>query len=249
MAAPNQSVKDPAINDPFQSAEDPQQLKYTNEYWGQVGVDAWFCVLEKGVGKVPFEPNQHSMDRRLTAITMGIIPVPASGLEWSVDRDYIAEFRDWNAITLPSLKKLGVSLRDLDQKFVHVKLTETGETYVNSQGETKEKTVFEFLELFDTLEACEAAYIQEKGDRPNSANGSGQSSADGEARMDGTGPKEKEAAEKFLHAVVQNACRGKKDFDEAREAVASQIAKMPMIAKYFTVDSPETMNLMAEVMV
>lgn len=237
-------MTDQFTNDPFALAEDPQEIKYTNEYFGEVGLDVWFCVLEKGVGKVPFDQNTHPIDRRLTAITMGIIPVPASGLQFSIDRDYIAEFREWNAVTLPSIKALGISLRDLDGKYVRAKMTETGETYTNSQGETKEKTVFEFLELYDSLEACEAAYQSVRGSSGGGANTP-------QVKIDpagNNGNKERDAAEKFLKVAVQNACRGKSDLEEARLAVAEQIAKMPMINKHFTVDSPETMNLMAEVM-
>ena len=233
------------IDDPFAMAEDPKQLKYTNEYYGEVGLDVWFCVLEKGYGKVPFSQQEHSIDRRLTAITMGVVPVPASGLQFSVDRDYIAEFRDWNAITLPSLKKLGVSLRELDGKFAHVKLTETGETYINKHGETKEKTVFDFLEMYETLEECEEAYIAKHG------NNSGRTPLDqvpplyGRKDDGNNGSKEKEAAVKFLEVAVKSTCKGMTDLAEARDAVASQIAKMPMINKYFTIDSPETMNFRA----
>ena len=233
------------INDPFAMAEDPQEIKYSNEYFGQVGLDVWFCVLEKGVGKVPFSEQEHSIDKRLTAITMGIIPVPASGLAFSVDRDYIAEFREWNAITLPSIKKLGVSIRELDGKFAHVKLTETGETYTNSQGETKEKTAFEFLAIYDTLEACEAAYTAKRGSgaQPTASQTAPRATV---AATAGNGNKDRDAALKFLEVAVKSTCKGMTDLEQAREAVAAQIAKMPLINKHFTVDSPETMNFMAE---
>lgn len=233
------------INDPFAMAEDPQEIKYSNEYFGQVGLDVWFCVLEKGVGKVPFSEQEHSIDKRVTAITMGIIPVPASGLAFSVDRDYIAEFREWNAITLPSIKKLGVSIRELDGKFAHVKLTETGETYTNSQGETKEKTAFEFLAIYDTLEACEAAYTAKRGSgaQPTASQTAPRATT---AATAGNGNKDRDAALKFLEVAVKSTCKGMTDLEQAREAVAAQIAKMPLINKHFTVDSPETMNFMAE---
>jgi len=233
------------INDPFAMAEDPQEIKYSNEYFGQVGLDVWFCVLEKGVGKVPFSEQEHSIDKRLTAITMGIIPVPASGLAFSVDRDYIAEFREWNAITLPSIKRLGVSIRELDGKFAHVKLTETGETYTNSQGETKEKTAFEFLAIYDTLEACEAAYTAKRGSgaQPTASQTAPRATT---AATAGNGNKDRDAALKFLEVAVKSTCKGMTDLEQAREAVAAQIAKMPLINKHFTVDSPETMNFMAE---
>ena len=231
------------MNDPFALAEEPQEIKYTNEYFGEVGLDVWFCVLEKGVGKVPYSEQEHSIDKRLTAITMGIIPVPSANLQFSVDRDYIAEFRPWNAITLPSIKKLGVSLRELDGKFARVKLTETGETYTNSQGETKEKTVFEFLEIYETLEACETAFAAARGSAPAQ---SPPPIVDAPSNAPSNSNKEKEAALKFLEVAVKSTCKGKNDLDEARQAVAEQIAKMPMINKHFTIDSPETMNFMAE---
>lgn len=232
------------VNDPFALAEDPQEIKYANEYWGEVGLDVWFCVLEKGVGKVPYSEQEHSIDRRLTAITMGIVPVPASNLQFSVDRDYIAEFRDWNAITLPSIKKLGVSIREMDGKFARVKMTETGETYTNSKGETKEKTVFEFLAIYETLEECEAAYLAERGGPSRTPLSGVPPLVDNKDN----GKKEEAAALAFLEVAVKSTCKGKDDLDEAREAVAAQIAKMPMINKYFTIDSPETMNFMAEAM-
>jgi len=231
------------INDPLAMAENPQEIKYSNEYFGQVSLDVWFCVLEKGVGKVPFDPNTHSIDRRLTAITMGIIPVPASGLQFSVDRDYIAEFRPWNAITLPSLKALGVSVRELNDRYVRVKMTETGETYTNSQGETREKTAFEFLAIYDSLEACEADFTAKRGSsaQPNTSPQKSQA-----APTAGNGNKDRDVALKFLEVAVKSTCQGLTDLDQAREAVAAQIAKMPLINKHFTVDSPETMNFMAE---
>lgn len=233
------------INDPLAMAENPQEIKYSNEYYGLVSLDVWFCVLEKGVGKVPFSEQEHSIDKRLTAITMGIIPVPASGLQFSVDRDYIAEFRPWNAVTLPSLKALGVSVRELNGKYVRVKMTETGETYINSQGETKEKTVFEFLEIYESLEACEAALIAKRGPDtqvPTQAPAQTQAAPP----VAGNGNKDRDAALKFLEVAVKSTCQGLTDLDQAREAVAAQIAKMPLINKHFTVDSPETMNFMAE---
>jgi hypothetical protein len=236
------------VNDPFMQAEDPAEIKYSNEYWGEVCVDAFFCILEKGVGKVPFNEQQHSIDKRLTAVKIGIIPVPASNLQFDVERDYIAEFRDWNAITLPSLKALGVSLRELNGKFAHAKLTETGETYVNKMGETKEKTVFEFLEIYGSLEDCEAAYIAKKGDNGRTPASAVPPITSSNNPVSKGGAREKEAAEKFLKVAVKSACAGKTDLDQAREAVAEQIAKMPMISKHFTIDSPETMNAMAEVM-
>ena len=40
-------------NDPFEAADNPQ-IKPA-EYFGKLEVDAWFCALVKGQGKVPFD--------------------------------------------------------------------------------------------------------------------------------------------------------------------------------------------------
>lgn len=56
---------------------------------------------------------------------------------------------------------------------------------------------------------------------------------------------ERETALKFLRVIVENAARGQSDLTVVRNTVAAQIATMPLVSKYFTVDSPETMNLIA----
>ena len=52
--------------DPFSSADNADERQFTNEYWGEVIADAFYCVLEKGIGKVYIDERVHPLDRRLT---------------------------------------------------------------------------------------------------------------------------------------------------------------------------------------
>jgi hypothetical protein len=60
--------------------------------------------------------------------------------------------------------------------------------------------------------------------------------------------KEKETALKFLKVIVENSSRGQTDPTVITNTVGANIANMPMVSKYFTADSPETMNLIMEAM-
>src|SRR5438309_5438070 len=90
--------------DPYDAA---MQATYNPTFsaFGQVQVAVWPCVLEKGVGKVPFDANLHDPARRVTAIDLAIIPVVSGRAP--VERNMIAESREWASIVKPSLMALG----------------------------------------------------------------------------------------------------------------------------------------------
>jgi len=222
--------------DPFDAADNVQERTFTNEYWGECLVDVFFCVLEKGAGKVPYDEKIHPVDKRLTAVKLSVSLLPEMGLKFGVDRDWIAEFKPWTAITMPSYKALGLSLRDLNGKYVKFKLTATGEKY-ESKGESHEKTTVEFLKVFSNQAECEADYKAENG-KPIA----GPSSPKAEAHPD----MERETALKFLAAIVKQACNGEQDVVKIQAKLGESIVKMPIIKKYFTSESEETLNLIAE---
>lgn len=212
--------------DPWATAENPPER--TNEYYGQVQIDTYFATLQKGVGKVPFDPAQHDASKRVTAIDILIIPLAEHNAQFEIKRSMIAESGEWGKTVLPSIKALGISPRELNGKYVHVQIAPTGETYTNAQGEVKNKTSFKFLALYQGEAECRAAY---NGNAP--ANGNGAASSD----------PARETALKFLAVVVENAVRGQSDLNVIRATIAANIANMPMINKFFTVDSVETIDL------
>ncbi len=233
--------------DPFSSADNADERQFTNEYWGEVIADAYFCVLEKGVGKVPFDSKIHQLDKRLTAVKLEVIPLTEMNLKFTLQREVIAEFKDWTAVTLPSIKRLSISLRELNGKFVKCKLSSTGETYVAKDGTEKDRTGIEFLHVFNNQAECEADFAANgksaKPAMPGLTDNGGETKSE---NNNGNKDPDKETALKFLKSIVTQAASGELDVAIVQAKVAESIARMPLINKHFTVDSVETMALIAE---
>jgi hypothetical protein len=237
-------MSQPTVNDdPYAVAETATPRPAA--YFGQVKVDAWFAKLVKGVGKMPFDASADPMDQRVTAIDIHLLPLPECNISFEVKRELIDQSKAWASIVLPSIKALGLTgLRDLNDRFVQITTAPTGRKY-SKNGEEREETTFKFVELYADEASCRAAY--------NAQRGSSQTEEEplvdaAPAPVNGNGNKERETALQFLKVYVEAAARGQTDLQVIREKLAGQIAIQPVIAKYFTVDSPETMNLIMEVM-
>jgi hypothetical protein len=77
-------------------------------YFGKVFTDAFYVYISKGEPKVPFDPDQHSKDKRFTQIKIDGQCQRADGTTYEISREIIAEFgREWAGIVLPSLKVAG----------------------------------------------------------------------------------------------------------------------------------------------
>ncbi len=103
-------------SNPWDSAENPQLPNETPRFWGQLTVESWFCVLEKGIGKKPFDPAVHPVSSRRTAVRVTVTTLPEHKLQNpDVSREYIAEewgkSKPWNQITLPSFRAVGLEPR------------------------------------------------------------------------------------------------------------------------------------------
>lgn len=235
--------------DPWETAETAKEMVFSSVYWGQVEAGSWHCVLEKGVGKVPFSPQTHSPDKRRTAIDLLIHPLAEMGLNFEISRGMVAESHEWAGIILPSLRDLGVQARELNGKWVKVErvplIDRFGNptTYVDKQGQVKEQTTIKFTAVFADEASCRADYL-------NSQNGNGTAIPTPPAAQPvapGDNP-ERKTAFTFLRSYVQNAARGQTNLDVIRQTLALNIAEQPLISKYFTADSPETIQLIAEYM-
>lgn len=234
--------------DPWDSAEQAKEPQYSNIVWGQCEAKSWWCVLEKGVGKVEFDPQVHSPDQRRTAIDIVVRPLDDMGLAFDLVRSMIAESREWASIVLPSIRDLGISPKQLNGSWVKVQtvpLTDKAGntvTYTDSNGIVKEKTTLKFLAIFDNENACRADYLANSGKAPQNTQYVTPSNGNDAAN------KERETALKFLKVYVENVMRSEQDIVAARNKLATMIAQQPLISKYFTVDSPEVMDMMAEKM-
>src|SRR3990167_5240586 len=147
--------------DPWEAANAAQPIPdgpFT--VFGQVQADSWPAVLEKGAGKVRFDPQIHAIDKRVTAIEISVWPTDVS--RQPTKREMIVEGREWANVVKPSIAKLGTDLRAMNGRFVEAQLVPTGRKYnsgVDADGKPiqKESTTFRFVQIFPDETACIAA--------------------------------------------------------------------------------------------
>lgn len=226
-----------ATSDPWDSAENPQLA--SPEYWGLCSIDMYYCILEKGTGKVRFDTNKHKLDARRTAIDIVVTPLPAMNSQFNAARSMVAESKEWAGMVLPSIRALGLQARELLGRYVHIRFKPTGKTYTNKNGEVKDNTTLEFVKVFPDEAACLADFMASKGEAPSNTQYSTTPAGDAP-------DKQRETAFQFLKVIIENAVKGQTDLTVIRASVAANIAVMPLVNKYFTVDSPETNQLIAE---
>ncbi len=200
--------------------------------FGHILVDAWHCVLVKGTGKVPFDPAQHSEDRRCTALDFAITPIARAGTEsYRMERNMIAESKEWASVVKPSLKSLNVDLRALNGKFVQVQMIPFGGSYTNKAGETKERTTLKFIAVYADETACKMAagvFWSQRGQTEAAA----APQAAPAAAPTADSPAQKALAAKFLPGLWK-ASGG--DLVKFEALIKSQ----PMVSRYFDMGSPE----------
>ena len=216
-------------NDPLEAAG--QASFAPRPYYGQVMVSSRFCVLQKGIGKVDFDPTAHKMSDRRTEIKLELLPLPEHEARFPLNRDMLAESNEWIKIALASLRDLGVEPRNLNEKWCSVILAPTGRSYQDKQGNQKEASTFKFLAFYADEDACRAAYEDENGKADEVAAAAQPQVQSNPAR---------ETAAKFL-AAVWKQCNGDLGLLEKK------IHDMPVLAQHFQIDSPEVMALFGEV--
>lgn len=227
-------------DDPWKAAASATVPPKVYTYFGQCFTDAFFCVLQKGPGKVPFDPTQHKIEDRRTSIRIGVQPLANSGLNNIIQREMIAESREWAGIVLPSIKALGIEPEQIDDAWVKVQMAETGASYVSKiSGETVKKTTFKFLAVYPDQAACEAAaaeFFKKDGNGQQPQAHEQDSEQAPQAAQVPSNSKEREVAAKFLPALMGQA---KGDPNE----LAKLIAGNPLTSKYFDLNSPEVVAL------
>lgn len=224
------------FDDPFDTAS--KATLTPRSYYGQIQIDAYFCVLQKGIGKVPYDPGQHKAEDRRTAIDISLLPIAEQNITFELRREIIAESREWAGIIWPSLKELGLtSAREANGKWAKMQQVGTGRKYRTKSGEEREATTFKFLALFADENACRAAYLadtgQDAGDAPTAAgNGSNGNGSNHDL----------EVALPFIRAFAKtNSC----DLEKTKAACRQQA----IIVKAIDVESPEFAQIVAEAMV
>lgn len=208
--------------DPFAAAVNDAQA--VNHLFGQMTVDAQFAVWRDGKTHAWFETD--GLQDRIVVTTFSLNPLSATGMTKMIEKQNKSTFGDFARIVWPSLKKLGCNTpKDVDNKFVHVELV--------PQKPGSDWTVFKFLNVYNTEAECEAAYYAFKGQEAHST----PAALPPVSQVKVVNEAEKAAALQFLsHVVLQN----KGDL----LALDKALKTTPLVKDYFTVNSPEVLEIL-----
>lgn len=240
---------DTAEFDPFEAATEAKVRTF--DLFGMVEISAWACHLEKGAGKIPFDPANPN-HKRMTAIDVFIQPLPEIDVKYpkTLECNWLAEYNTWAKITLPSIKdafqrhtghEIG-SVKEINGMYARVarvdsfdKKYEKKDNNGNLTGEMVTPKTFKFVELYADENQCRAAYTA-AGGQPMQGSSPAATSAPVDA--------DKNAAIAFLPVIVKNALSGKnlKISDDWKTAVNTALGQFPMVAKHFDAESPEVAN-------
>ncbi len=224
-------------NDPFEAATKAGEGR--NTYYGKAEVTAGFVTLKKGVGKQAFNDQLDDIRERRTEVKIVVNPIDAMGLTILLQRDLIAESAEWSRYTWASLRdKCNLkNVRELNGKWCKLTLQATGETYTTKRGETQERKAFVFEAVYSTAAEATAAFYADNGGQPEVEPAMAVDMGHGAGS---NGNAERETALQFLKVLVKQS-----GGDMGK--LAMDIAAMPMIAKHFTVNSPEVVEMLAGV--
>jgi len=219
--------------------------------WGRIDYNEWLCgftmpvkdaagnTITKGE-KSPYNPEIHQ--NAALAIDLYIQQLPEINIpnaricEYNVTKGSI----QWEKDTLPSLINLGVTAKEqIDGTWAVIEIIESKKTYKASSGEIKHNLSWMFVNLFADEDTCRADYLAAVGRQPS--NGSNEN-----APVITSEDTEKATAFAFLKVIVTNAVRGHSEFKTASEAAAKALAQYPTVARFYSADSQETVQLMSE---
>lgn len=221
-------------NDAWASAvEDAERGDFL---WGQIQVDVNFVVLKKGQPKRSWAEGEDPKERS-TEISFTLNPIEEMGLTKLIQRSVLSDARgEWGRIVWPSLRDAcGLKeLRPLDGKFVKIETVKNGRKWNDKNGVQQEGTTFKFHAIFDTQTTCVNDYLNAGGMNKSTPDDGGAMDVDMSPNVN----QEIETAKAFLPALVKQAAGNK-------VMLRAMFDGMPMISKFFTVDSPEVQALMA----
>jgi len=228
-----------AYLDPMNSAV--EEAERPNFIYGQLEVSAAFIQF---VNKKKTIWTEHDDPKeRRTEVTMVINPIEETGLTQLFTRSTICGNRgEWADIIWPSLRDVcGIKeLRAADKKFVKVEVVKTGRKYTNKNGEEVENTTFKFHGLFADKAGCVSAFSADGGTPKSTLNVAPSSNPGDPMAIDmtpNTSNPERESSKLFLPMLVK-AAGG--DVNQLKTMIAS----MSPLNKYFTIDSPEVVELL-----
>ena len=225
------------VLDPFDAATEAGNRP--DAFFGRMEVDAQFVVLKKGERKRAWVEGDDT-DGRSTEVALRLNPLDVTGLTRMIERNVLAESREWSATVWASLRDLGVkNVREISGKWAHVELVKSGRSWKNRDGEDVQGTTFKFISLFDSETDCIAAWENAFGGSGSQSRDTGSAPGVDSAPTSTPQPSEAEKAValQFLPALVKMA-----NGDLA--LLTNTLATTEMVKNYFTIDSPEVQALL-----
>lgn len=217
-------------NDPFAVASNPTP----REYYGQMDCDAAFVVLQKGVGKTPFNADVHDPQMRRVNLTLTLAGLAEMNMQKPLVRDMLDNDVEWYKTTMPSMKSLQIPTgRELNGRWVKVILVNTREVPTASGG-TFQKTAWKLLAVYADEAACQADYAKAHGAQAHSVGDAGATAP----APDDAG-KEKATTSLFLAALLKPEIATATTPAQAMARAGLVIEKNALLAKHFTLHSPE----------
>jgi hypothetical protein len=213
-------------------------------FWGQPALEVFEGCWMKGAKEpIRYDPQLHSWKKNFVQIV--IFPLPETNSQYNTTITLAMGDPEYIEVTMPSIKALGISPRDLPKYFVHGVQRPTGKFRKKDGKEIRDNL---FLELFNSQDECAAAYLAFKAGTPSSP----LSDADFPALDPAPAPVAAPTAPgndillKFARALVTAAAKDTKDLTAVTEKVRLQLDANPMMRGKFTADSPEVLTMIIE---
>lgn len=152
MAIDATTYNDAELEEAFEAKAPPR----SKTFFGQMRIDHYKAVLIPGRGKVPYDPGVHSADQMVHALKLSLDSLPSAPKQYTIDREMIAESREFDQYLRKSLTALGIRLQHLRGAYVQVEMPPTRK-YRNASGEEKEATTFVVKAIYPDLASAEEA--------------------------------------------------------------------------------------------
>lgn len=220
-------------------AEATNEAERPNFIFGQCEVSGQYVQF---VDKKKVIWTEHDdLNKRELEVTMVVNPIEETGLTKLMTRQFIANnYGEFATIVWPSLKNCGLKqLNELNKKFVKMEIVEARKYKDKTTGELKSATTFKFHGVYADKAAC-VAELHKSGQPVSTLNVAPSSNPGDPMAIDmtpNTSNPERESSKLFLPMLVK-AAGG--DVNQLKTMIAS----MSPLNKYFTIDSPEVVELL-----
>lgn len=146
------------MTSPYEAAMTTKPNKLAQHKFGYCYfTDARYVILEKGVGRLPFDPVMHKDKKPSVEITIQIEHRKPDNTTYTVKQTEL----DWSpawAITRESIEALGLPhAGELKNRYVEYEWVGTGRFWKGSDGENREAQAIRLIRTFNNREECEAA--------------------------------------------------------------------------------------------